>query len=344
MDDITFGVSSIKEASEILSDTSEVLKSRGLALNISKTKIYDPSLAEFHFQIKQNQYLDSIKGKNNKEIKKEVQRKFREHLKDTSPKSWDKITKRYITKFAEIKSKFLLRDAIKIYNEFPDIRSNVIYYLKSMGYSIETSKMVIELLKTHNRYDDISLYNISMLLTEWKIKRNEETKAFLLEVESLLSNHKSNMDFYSLMIFKAKYNHPEDLLNFIKKFSNKWHKEALLRRQIVCILSRLYLYDKEKVNNLLNQQISSGVIDTISVANMILSFLNLDKLDSKLSSYLFPPQMKRDYSLSRYLVLCSVLNSEQIRVTQEVRNKIKKFIVDPFYLHWLDVTYNINIA
>ena len=49
MDDINFGSNSIKEAYATLSSLSDVLKSRGLSLNLSKTSIYKSEEAKVHF-------------------------------------------------------------------------------------------------------------------------------------------------------------------------------------------------------------------------------------------------------------------------------------------------------
>ncbi|WP_444679089.1 RNA-directed DNA polymerase [Halomonas sp. E19] len=62
MDDIVIGVDSRREAIELISSVSDMLKSRGLALNLSKTAIYDSKDARFHFQIEENKYLDSVEG------------------------------------------------------------------------------------------------------------------------------------------------------------------------------------------------------------------------------------------------------------------------------------------
>ena len=49
-----------EEGIEILSFTSDILKSRGLAWNTSKTDIYTSQKAQIHFLIDENKYLDSI--------------------------------------------------------------------------------------------------------------------------------------------------------------------------------------------------------------------------------------------------------------------------------------------
>ena len=101
MDDIVVGVDSRDEAVEVLSSASDVLKSRGLALNMSKTNIYSSKEAEYHFMIDENQYIDSIdfeeakKPGNLRPISTELLRRFKSHIKsNSSAKYYEKITKR----------------------------------------------------------------------------------------------------------------------------------------------------------------------------------------------------------------------------------------------------------
>src|SRR5690606_22863384 len=60
MDDIVIGVDTKKEAIETISSVSDMLKTRGLALNLAKTDIYDEEQGFYHFQIEANRYIDSI--------------------------------------------------------------------------------------------------------------------------------------------------------------------------------------------------------------------------------------------------------------------------------------------
>ncbi len=51
MDDITCGIDDKRKGISLLSDVSDVLKSRGLALNLSKTQILSAEEAHFHFRL-----------------------------------------------------------------------------------------------------------------------------------------------------------------------------------------------------------------------------------------------------------------------------------------------------
>lgn len=71
------------------------------------------------------------------------------------------------------------------------------------------------------------------------------------------------------------------------KYKNKWQTDSFLRRQVTAILSRLLNFKNKDVGEILQNQITSGVINTVTLANQILLFSNIEKLDNKLSYYLF---------------------------------------------------------
>ena len=75
------------------------------------------------------------------------------------------------------------------------------------------------------------------------------------------------------------------------------------------------------------------------MANQIIYNSEIPTLDKKLNLYLFNKNLKRPYSLSRFLVLCSVLNSNNIRQDPTIKENIQKFIVDPYYNKWLCYQY-----
>ena len=120
MDDITIGIDSRKDAIALLSNVSDMLKSRGLALNLSKTAIWGSDEARHHFQIPQNMYLDSLEAIEPGSVEathaeKELRKRWKKHFQDRSPKYWDKVAKRYITAFGRLQSKKLVKLVPKVY-------------------------------------------------------------------------------------------------------------------------------------------------------------------------------------------------------------------------------------
>jgi hypothetical protein len=351
MDDFVFGVDSRKEALETISSVSDMLKTRGLALNLAKTNIYDEDAGYYHFQIESNRYIDSIEKikKEDTDYKKvcsELNKKFKLHFKDTSPKYWDKIAKRYITTYSKLKSTALLTLLSEKYVNYPGLRSHLLMYLSNVGYNKKSSEVILEILDKMDIFDDISLYQICLLVTQWEIPVNDQSKDFLSKFESKVTaisfRRKLPSDFYCVLWFKAKYNHPEDLLKFIEKYKNLWQTDSFLRRQVTAILSRLVVTNSKVVEKLLFNQISSGITNTVTLANQIFLFSKVDRLDGKLSLYLFPKNHQRPYPLGKFIVLCSVLNSESIRTNKVIKDKVKEHIKDPYFLKWLDSQYNID--
>ncbi len=351
MDDIVIGADSRKEAIELISSISDMLKSRGLALNLSKTAIYNSKEAHYHFQIDQNKYLDSLEGikKGDADYNKlttDLKKNFKKHFKDHGPKYWDKIAKRYITTFGKLESTKLLTEISRVYLNHPGLRQNLLYYLSKIGYRKQTAKKVKEILSNIDIFDDISLYQICSLVTSWEVPINNSSKKFLQDIDATLVGasfrSKNPADFYSVLWFKAKYDQAEDLLNFIKKYQNLWQADSFLRRQVTAVMGRLLITNNKEVESLLYTQISSGIGNTVSLANQIQRFSNIDSLDGKLRFYLFPKRVQNPYPLPKFIVLCSVLNSEKIRTNDNVRKSILEHIKDPYYRKWLGTQYNIN--
>lgn len=351
MDDIIIGVGTRKEAIETLSAVSDMLKSRGLALNLAKTNIYNDKKGYYHFQIEENRYIDSIEktkqgDEDYKKISQQLLRSFKKHFKDQGAKYWDKISKRYITTFGKLKSLKLLPELPKIYVEYPGLRTNLLIYLSQLGFTKKTSDCVLAILNTIDIFDDISLYQLCHLVTQWEIPLNDTSKEFLKEFEKKIIGfsikQKIPSHFYCVLWFKSKYSHSEDLLSFISKYENIWQTDSFLRRQVTAILSRLLITNREKVKEYLYNQISSGVTNTVTLANQIFQFSIIKALDNKLNFYLFPKKRQTPYPLGKFLVLCSVLNSPAIRENELIKAKIKYQITDPYFLKWLDTQYNIN--
>lgn len=351
MDDIIIGADSRKEAIELISSVSDMLKSRGLALNLSKTAIYNSKEAHYHFQIDENKYLDSLEGlkkgdANYNQATTELKKNFKKHFKDNVPKYWDKIAKRYITAFGKLKSTKLLTEISWVYLDYPGLRPNLLYYLSRIGYKKQTAQKVVEILSNIDIFDDISLYQISSLVTSWEVPINDTSKEFLQKIDATLVaasfKSKNPADFYSVLWFKAKYDHAEELLRFIKKYQNLWQADSFLRRQVTAVMGRLLIANSKEIESLLYTQISSGISNTVSLANQIQRFSKIDTLDGKLRFYLFPKSVQKPYPLPKFIVLCSVLNSEQIRTDGDVKKSVLEHVKDPYYRKWLDAQYNIN--
>lgn len=347
MDDIVIGVNKLKEGKDIIFAISEMLRSRGLALNLSKTDIYECNRGIKEFEIEENKYIDLItkeyeESKNN-QIPSDAYKRFKKHLKKNRTRYWDKVTKRYITFFAKSKYASPLNLVAGLYLTEVSLRPNLLWYLEAIGYRKKCKQVILDILGSINVFDSISLFQISNLITNWQIPTSVKERLFIDSVESKLISfpfsEQMPMNFYSVLWFKAKYSDGIALVEFLKRFQNLWNGNDLLRRQAVTSLARLWNVDNKFVSKVLDAQIVSNSRGTISVASCIRMFAEAKSLEGKVNMYLFNRQATGAFPLQKFLVLCSFMNSESIRKNPDTWNKINHFITDPYYLKILRDTY-----
>lgn len=352
MDDVVIAVDSREEAVNILSSSSDVLKSRGLALNLKKTNIYTAEQAEYHFLIDENKFIDSIDFeyhlKNGiKDISNLLIKRFNKHLKtNQSAKYYEKITKRYITAFSKLSSKRILKDVPYLFNENPGIRSNLLFYLSTLGFDKRTAEVVLKIFDELKLHDDISLFNICKLITDWNIPMTKEGDLFInkaiKKIKSFSISRKQIFDFYCLLWVRTKYNHPEDLYKFIFDYRGIWNSHPFLRRQVTSIMSRLFLYKEDQIKKFLDNQISTAEQQVVSIANNLINLKKLNSIEGKVKLYLFPEKKYKTYPLQKFLVLCSFLNNEAYRNDKDIAKKIQYHIDDSYYRKWIELQYNIK--
>jgi hypothetical protein len=106
MDDIDFGVNDIEQAKEILRGLDEILLTRGLRLNMEKTKILSSQDAKNYFLPDENRYLTIIIKRINRLIesentidneKRKLRSRFRKFLKKDKFGRWEKVYARYFS-------------------------------------------------------------------------------------------------------------------------------------------------------------------------------------------------------------------------------------------------------
>lgn len=352
MDDITCGTIDKREGIALLSDISDVLKSRGLALNISKTQILSASEAYYHFQINQNIEIDkyeSLEPGTDEAIQaeRELWFKYKKHFKDKAPKAWDKIAKRYITTFGKLGSDRLLFDLSDRFIANPVLRPNYLIYLAIRGYSQKAAKVVLNILERIDPFDDLSLFQISYLITQWNVKYDKRGKAFIDDAKSLLLGHavrkKDPQSFFAVLWFLSKHETEEALYAFLIKYKNLWQGNSFLRRQATSSMARFGCKWTKGRLDLLKHQAMSGVPTTVSIANQITEFSEIQSIPFKLNSYLFPSNKQRIYPHSKFMVLCSVLASESVRSDSSVHEKITSHVEDFWHRTILREEYGIPV-
>jgi hypothetical protein len=87
---------------------------------------------------------------------------------------------------------------------------------------------------------------------------------------------------------------------------------------------------------MLDEETSSGLEDSGSVANNIRYIGKQEKLSFDLNAYLFPKTKQNPYPLAKYLILLACLSSEHLKSDEIVKKKVFEYINDPWYLNWLE--------
>lgn len=344
MDDINFGVNDVDTACDILGSVNDVLKSRGLALNLAKTTIYTVDEAERHFLVSENGYLDSFEiiDKNHKDYKvkeAELFSEFKKHLKNKHLQNWAKVTKRFLTVAGKIGSSKFITYAVKLFKKQPGIRAHVTYYLQNIGPIKKSRDAVLKLLNEISYYDDVTLFHISKLITTWEIKRDQQGIDFVTEVLKLLSKPKMPFDLYCYLWVAAKYARPSHLLSVIKSNKSLWEHEPFITRQVVSVLPRVRPFKSDVVDQMLLEQISIGPEDAASVAHNILFLERVTDLDKKLKPYMFPDIPPSKYPLPKFLILLTLLESEDMRKNNKFLGLVSDHIKDPWMKHWINEYY-----
>lgn len=334
MDDIIIGVDDIDDAKYTLQCMSDVLKSRGLSLNMAKTRIFTSEEARRHFlfdeNIKLNVFERSMPTEN------EFLKFFRYHWKNNkSYRYFDKVLKRFLTIAGKYKFTGLLRYLPEIFENYADVRSNIRSYLYKLGYNKKTANALRLLLKI-KRYDDITLFLLVALITDWNIGFSKFDKKFIYEISTYLKSlmlKNKEFNFYSYLWFAAKYEMPNQLYDYLNKYQNFWIKNPFLTRQVAAIIPRLLPTLKEKHDNLSNLIIQRDYNDSSSV------IYNMDEIKktaniSHLHEYLFPTSKhKKGYPLQKFLILYNFCLEHQIDLN--IKNKISMHIQDNWMLFWL---------
>jgi hypothetical protein len=333
MDDITIGCDSIGDGSEIISSISDVLKSRGLALNLSKTNIYSAIEGKKQFCISENLYLDELDAKLKADESIDIsilKKEFVKQLRDDRRKSWDKIIKRFFTLFSKLSDAGLLRHCSKLYEKYPGLRPNIINYFSNLEFQPMTSRKIRELLEAHKSYDSVSKFLIIQTLVKWNIPYSKKGKEYISEIRKAIGEISSDMDFYCHLYFRNKYDSQAKFKGFITKFENKWKNSSFLRRQVASVLPRIWITYPDTVEKYYELLLASGDVNVMTLITSIKHLMNINTLDKLLSPYLFPTT-ERFFPQNKFNVLCAVLSSEKIKQNNDFIQKIREKDLDDFH-------------
>lgn len=217
----------------------------------------------------------------------------------------------------------------------PSLRTNYLIYLAIRGYSHKAASSIVDILKALDPFDDLSLFQISHLITQWSVPTNKRGMEFIANAKDLLNNHakkkKDAQSFFALLWFLSKYETEDLLYKFLIRYRNIWQSNSFLRRQATASMARFGCNRTSKRIELINHQAMSGVATSVSLANQLTQFAELGSIPFQLNAYLFPIVKPAIYPHFKFIVLCSVLASEAVRRDPSIVGKVDSYISDAWH-------------
>jgi len=339
LDDIDFAVDNSYDAKLILRGLDEILLSRGLHLNSSKTKILDSKTAFEHFQLRENRYLTIFSKRierllNNKSnIRPEIKRlrkRFIEFNKSaTSSKS--KVIKRYITLFGKMDDNYIEMFATNMLENSPELRETIFRYFKTLGWSFNREKTILGYIDIC--IDDHSLFCALDVLLSWQ---NYPSIKYILRMRKLsmkLSNSEG-LKFLASIWLAGKYCNSMQIKKIVTNNLHKWRNDDWLGRQVCSIIPRMCISTKQTVNNV---TIAYGLSSSRAVIDNFAKITISDQYFSiAIQPYILATKKDGTYIFPKFLISLGVLKGNLSNNKKEdIKNRLLNIVNDPIYrLHF----------
>ncbi|MEO6112360.1 MAG: RNA-directed DNA polymerase [Nitrospiraceae bacterium] len=349
MDDINFGVDDLSTANLILGEVNDVLKSRGLALNIAKTEIMTAKSAQHHFLFSENIRLTRLQ-KRAKRVKsatgkqrlaRNTAKELAVHLKTCDARNKDKATKRFINILSILRAPVGLTEVKEIFRLQPSLRGTVLAYLSRLPFTAGVADAFLRCLDNTELYDDTTRFTLVEALVKWQIPFNKEGKSFVRKVVTRIQHHASPFEWTCYVFFLAKYGEPHEVLTVAGQLKAYGSVESFFARQRIAVLPRGFGINDKIVLNQLRREVSTGLGDAASVANNLLGFVRkpFPAHRNREYWYLFPHKPQTPYPVAKFLLLCVLAYSEKGAGRTVMRPEIVAHVTDPWFINWLRVIH-----
>jgi hypothetical protein len=340
LDDIDFGCDSVREAQKILRDMDELLLSRGLHLNSSKTKILSKKEAFEHFQLEENRYLSILQKRIKRRIdeKKHIfletkllKKRYHAFSEKEKRGQWAKIEKRYFTLARLCKTPFLEKKAGYFLKHHSALRSSVFYYFIAIGWSQYREDVLCDYIRAAN--DDESFMGAIDVLITWIPQNIIKYKQRMFSLAQSI-NIENPVRFFGVLKLIAKFAHASQTEKFIIKYIDLWRTNDWLARQIACLFP--LLQSKGIVSTLKNVINSFGLSSAkLVLDNYRLISNNKNIVNKQVKPYIFALKNYNVYSFQKYLISLAILKGDlAVKLVEDVRKTLLNIVKDPIYRYY----------
>lgn len=337
LDDIDFGCDSMIDAKKMLRNIDELLLSRGLHLNSSKTVILTQKEAFKHFQLAENKYLTILQERIVRRIKnkedltmerKKLKKRFYKFYKKERIGQWSKVLKRFFTIAGICDDWFLEKYTPDLLSSYSSLRPSVFRYYKSIGWSPSREKTIISYLE--KCLDDDSYFGAIDVLISWI---PDTTPRYIIRMRNLANQVASDKPakFLAALWLQAKFGKEEDIDKLINKYIHIWRGNDWLARQVVALLPRMKSIPTQKtVRNVI---VAFGLTAAKSVLdNYELIANHKSTIKRKVRPYIRVPMGGGIYPLHKYLISLSILKGSVDNSTKKlIKRDLLNVVNDPIY-------------
>jgi hypothetical protein len=340
MDDIDFGTDSEEGARRILGDLDRVLATLGIRLNAGKTKIMSPQEAFSHFWISENTWLNVIRNtlkngsgspRSRAHLLAAAKQRYSRFRRSRRDGQWQKIQKRFVTIFSELKANTVQREVPALLRREPALREPLLRYYLHLGFSPSRLTHLIEFLESGYAVDDASVFGTCLLLVDWQIPRRSLVIPKIANLAHSLGHaHSSTGPFAGGLWLLAKYGNRNDVQKYVRSYRYLWTRSDWAARQVAGAYPLMNATLRAEVYRTLA---NSGLTDSLQVVAHYEQLMSMQKLDKQLTSYLLysvkPPY---SYPLPKFLIAGGLLTG-QLDQPEKARLQagLAKVVQDPIY-------------
>ena len=342
MDDINFGVANRAEATKVLGELNDVLKSRGLALNLAKTELLTSRQAKLHFMFKENMRLSGVlkrakalkSEKAKAKLGVEVASELSVHLAQCNARNKDKVTKRYFGLLGTLANPGACADCVDLFRADAGLRPTVTRYLTSLPFRRPATATVLRILETVQCADDVTKIGLITAIFAWDVPRTAPGMRFVARLRAVLEKPKSAIDWQCWFLFLARFGEAQEALTAFEASKHVRRREPFIARQATTLLCRALAVNPKRVKELWEREVSTGLSDSASVAVNLMHFASatFPTKKDKVYSYLFPENAPRAYPIAKFLLLCVMAAAAQGKGSTLARPVVADHVVDPWML------------
>ena len=340
MDDIDFGVNDIDKAKKILRGLDEMLLTRGLRLNMGKTKILSASDARKYFLPDENRYLTLMTQRikrlialqeNLQQETVRIRSRFKKFLKQDRFGRWEKVYARYFTISSKTKDTFLEKYVPSLLDNSPGLRNNIFRYYTELGYSKKRFNHLVTFFESSHCSDDNSIFATAKVFVDWEIQAGSAKRQDLVKL-AFDTAATSVPNFIASLWLLAKYGSSEEISTLIESNISRWQHSNFLSRQIAATLPKIR---ECKVNFLTKTFTDNGQVDSLRIIENLDQLRNHPSLPKDVLLYLkHGIKPIKVYPLAKFLIVIDILKNQTLDsdLRQKLRDEILIRINDPLYV------------